>query len=232
MDLKTGKIVKAEALLRWHHPRLGVVCPGEFITIAEETGLIVEIGDFVFREAARWVKRWSMIAPEGFQVSVNMSTVQFQSKSPFMEEWFSYLDSLSLPGGAITIEITESLLLDVEESVTDKLRAFAGKGIQISIDDFGTGYSSLSYLLKFHIDYLKIDQSFVKSLEPHAGNVAMAEAIVIMGHKLGLRVIAEGVESSGQKDLLTSIGCDFGQGYFFSHPLPPSEFENFLERFS
>jgi len=232
MDLKTGKIVKAEALLRWHHPKLGVICPGEFIAITEETGLIVEIGDFVFREAARWVKKWSGIAPAGFQVSVNMSTVQFQSKRPFMEEWFAYLDSLSLSGESLTIEITESLLLDVEESVTEKLRAFAGQGIQISIDDFGTGYSSLSYLLKFHIDYLKIDQSFVKSLEPLGGNLAMAEAIVIMGHKMGLLVIAEGVETPGQKDLLSSIGCNFGQGFFFSEPLPPSEFEDFLGRFS
>jgi len=232
MDLKTGKIVKAEALLRWHHPRLGMICPGEFIAITEETGLIVEIGDFVFREAARWVKHWAKIAPEGFQVSVNMSTVQFQSKSPFMGEWFSYLDSLSLPGKALTIEITESLLLDVEKSVTEKLQAFARKGVQISIDDFGTGYSSLSYLLKFHIDYLKIDQSFVKSLDTRNGNLAMAEAIVIMGHKMGLAVIAEGVETPDQRDLLSSIGCDFGQGFLFAHPLSPSDFEDFLGRFA
>lgn len=232
MDLKTGKIVKAEALLRWHHPKLGMICPGEFIAITEETGLIVEIGDFVFREAARWVKHWAKIAPEGFQVSVNMSTVQFQSKSPFMVEWFAYLDSLSLPGKALTIEITESLLLDIEKSVTEKLQAFAGKGIQISIDDFGTGYSSLSYLLKFHIDYLKIDQSFVKSLDTRNGNLAMAEAIVIMGHKMGLAVIAEGVETPDQRDLLSSIGCDFGQGFLFAHPLSPSDFEDFLGRFA
>ena len=232
MDLKTGKIVKAEALLRWHHPRLGMICPGEFIAITEETGLIVEIGDFVFREAARWVKHWAIIAPEGFQVSVNMSTVQFQSKSPFMGEWFSYLDSLSLPGKALTIEITESLLLDVEKSVTEKLQAFARKGVQISIDDFGTGYSSLAYLLKFHIDYLKIDQSFVKSLDTRNGNLAMAEAIVIMGHKMGLSVIAEGVETPDQRDLLSSIGCDFGQGFLFAHPLSPSDFEDFLGRFA
>ena len=232
MDFKTGKIVKAEALLRWHHPRLGVVCPAEFIAITEETGLIVEIGDFVFREAARWTKHWLKSAPAGFQVSVNMSTVQFQSKSLFMEEWFGYLDGLSLSGESLTIEITESLLLDVEESVTEKLQAFARKGIQISIDDFGTGYSSLSYLLKFHIDYLKIDQSFVKSLDTQNGNLAMAEAIVIMGHKMGLAVIAEGVETPEQKDLLTSIGCDFGQGFFYSQPLPPSEFEDFLGQFS
>ena len=232
MDLKTGKIVKAEALLRWHHPRLGMICPGEFIAITEETGLIVEIGDFVFREAARWVKHWAIIAPEGFQVSVNMSTVQFQSKSPFMGEWFSYLDSLSLPGKALTIEITESLLLDVEKSVTEKLQAFARKGVQISIDDFGTGYSSLAYLLKFHIDYLKIDQSFVKRLDTQNGNLAMAEAIVIMGHKMGLSVIAEGVETPDQRDLLSSIGCDFGQGFLFAHPLSPSDFEDFLGRFA
>jgi len=232
IDLKTGKVAKTEALLRWNHPVHGLIFPGEFIAITEETGLIVEIGDFVFREAARWAKRWEKMAPDGFKVSVNMSTVQFQSKRPFMEGWFSYLESIDLPGEALTIEITESLLLNVEESVTEKLRAFAGKGIQISVDDFGTGYSSLSYLLKFHIDYLKIDQSFVKSLELPGENLAMAEAIVIMGHKLGMEVIAEGVESSGQKDLLTSIGCDFCQGFLFSKPLSPSEFEDFLRRFS
>ncbi|MHB1731778.1 MAG: putative bifunctional diguanylate cyclase/phosphodiesterase, partial [Leptospirillum sp.] len=232
MDLETGKIVKAESLLRWNHPKLGLVCPGEFIAITEETGLIVEIGDFVFREAARWMKNWLRIAPEGFQVSVNMSTVQFQSKSLFMEEWFSYLESLLLPGEAFSIEITESLLLDVDEGVMAKLKAFSRNKIQISIDDFGTGYSSLSYLMKFPINYLKIDQSFVKGLESHKENLAMAEAIVVMGHKLGLEVIAEGVETPGQKDLLTSIGCDFGQGFFFSRPLPPSEFEDFLRRFS
>jgi EAL domain-containing protein (putative c-di-GMP-specific phosphodiesterase class I) len=113
-----------------------------------------------------------------------------------------------------------------------KLKAFSRNKIQISIDDFGTGYSSLSYLMKFPINYLKIDQSFVKGLESHKENLAMAEAIVVMGHKLGLEVIAEGVETPGQKDLLTSIGCDFGQGFFFSRPLPPSEFEDFLRRFS
>lgn len=232
LDLKTGKIVKAEALLRWLHPRLGVLCPSEFITITEESGLICEIGSFVFREAGRWAKRWAEIAPENFQVSVNMSSVQFENNRQLVEESLKCLDNLELPGENLSIEITENLLLSIKESVTQKLLGFARKGISLSIDNFGTGCFTLSYLLKFHIDYLKIDESFIRNLENDGEKLAMIEATIMMAHTLGLKVIAKGVETSGQKDILSSIHCDYGQGFLFSKPLSPPEFELFLHQFS
>ena len=232
LDLKTGKIVKAEALLRWLHPRLGVLCPSEFITITEESGLICEIGRFVFREAGRWAKRWAEIAPESFQISVNMSSVQFENNRQLVEESIKCLESLGLPGENLSIEITENLLLNINENVAQKLLGFARKGISLSIDNFGTGCFTLSYLLKFHIDYLKIDESFIRNLENDVEKLAMAEATIMMAHKLGLKVIAKGVETSAQKNILSSIHCDYGQGFLFSKPLSPPEFELFLHQFS
>jgi diguanylate cyclase (GGDEF)-like protein/PAS domain S-box-containing protein len=231
VDLATGRIFKAEALIRWLHPERGMVSPAEFIPLAEESGLINEIGDWVFRESARWVKRWNARCPEGlnFNVSVNKSPVQFIS-GIFQDDWLHYLKELDLPGQCITIEITEGLLLNANAGVTDTLLRFRDAGIQVSIDDFGTGYSALSYLKKFDIDYLKIDQSFVRNLETDASDLALAEAIIVMGHKLGLKVIAEGVETGAQREILLRAGCDYAQGHFFSPPIPPEEFDQLLEQ--
>lgn len=227
--LSTGRIQKAEALIRWHHPERDMVSPAEFIPLAEETGLINEIGDWVFKESARWAKHWRNQFSPDFQVSVNKSPVQFRTENNYFSyEWSEHLRELGLPGGNIVIEITEGLLLNADAHVTDELLRLRDADIQVAIDDFGTGYSSLSYLKKFDIDYLKIDRSFVNNLETDANDMALSEAIIVMAHKLGLKVIAEGVETEGQRSLLAAAGCDYAQGYLFSKPISPEEFEKLL----
>ncbi len=230
IDLATGGTVKAEALLRWQHPEQGMISPAEFIPLAEETGLIVDIGDWVFRESARWAKRWSHTMGGDLQISVNMSPLQFQSDALSISDWLAHLRALEVAEANLSIEITEGLLMNANPEVTDKLLAFRDAGIQVAIDDFGTGYSALSYLKRFDIDYLKIDQSFTRNLQPGSNDLILCEAIVIMAHKLGLEVIAEGVETEEQQRLLTNIDCDYGQGYLFSKPLPAEEFERYLAR--
>ncbi|RBW48562.1 EAL domain-containing protein [Marinobacter sp. F3R11] len=228
INLETGGVVKAEALIRWNHPRHGIISPVEFIPLAEETGLIVEIGDWVFREAVTKAKDWSKLVDQEPQVSVNVSPVQFQSDALNIADWLTYLQTIGLGDKHLSIEITEGLLLNASKDVTDKLLRFRDAGIQVAIDDFGVGYSALSYLRRFDIDYLKIDQSFIRNLETEQNDLVLSEAIVIMAHKLGLKVTAEGVETEEQRQLLLSIGCDHGQGYLFSRPLPAAEFEEFL----
>ena len=231
VDMASGHIAKAEALIRWQHPTRGLVSPDEFIPLAEETGLIVEIGDWVFREAMHWAKRWRALHYADFQVSVNKSPRQFRSDGELnCTAWPEYLKELGLPGQSLVVEITEGELLDEESRVTAKLLEFRDAGIRISIDDFGTGYSSLSYLKKFDIDYLKIDQSFIRNLAPGSSDMALSEAIVVMAHKLGFEVIAEGVETEEQRALLAApIGCNYAQGYLYSRPIPPEEFEVLLQ---
>ncbi len=229
VDLATGRINKAEALIRWQHPELGLVSPAQFIPLAEETGLIVEIGDWIFREAARQLKLWKTQHNNELQISVNVSPVQFGSAiGKSHQAWFGYLREIGLPEQSMVIEITEGLLLDADSGITGKLLEFRDAGIQAAIDDFGTGYSSLAYLKKFDIDYLKIDQSFVCNLESDPDDMALSEAIIVMAHKLGLKVIAEGVETEVQRKLLVEAGCDHAQGYLFSKPVPAKKFEELL----
>lgn len=229
VDLASGQIHKAEALVRWQHPKRGLVAPGEFIALAEETGLISNIGDWVFRESARQAKRFRELYHPAFQISVNKSPKQFRDSGNTIASWFEYLKELGLPGNAITIEITEGLLLNAVSDVTDKLGLFREGGIQIAIDDFGTGYSSLSYLKRFNIDYLKIDQSFVRDIEFDPNDLALTRAMILMAHALSLKVIAEGVETATQLSLLKEAGCDYAQGYFFSKPVPVEKFETLLD---
>ncbi|MFP3977553.1 EAL domain-containing protein [Marinobacter sp. KMM 10035] len=228
VNLTTGKVCNAEALIRWNHPEHGMISPAEFIPLAEETGLIVGIGDWVFREAARQTKRWSDLLNTGMQVSVNMSPVQFQSSALNIADWLDHLKTLGLDPSYLSIEITEGLLLNASDGVKDKLLRFRDAGIQVAIDDFGVGYSALSYLKRFDIDYLKIDQSFIHNIETDQNDLVLSEAIAIMAHRLGLKVIAEGVETEAQRQLLLEIGCDYGQGYLFSRPLSATAFEDFL----
>lgn len=228
IDLSSDKIDKAESLLRWNHPTRGRIGPDEFIPLAEETGLIVGIGDWVLRQSAAWAAGWSRRGIP-LQISVNMSPVQFQSDALVIDDWLAYLRTLELSPQQINVEITEGLLLNAMPAVTNKLLRFRDAGIQVSIDDFGTGYSALSYLKRFDIDFLKIDQSFISHLESDANNLALCEAIVMMAHKLGLKVIAEGVETEAQRQALLGIGCDYGQGYLFSRALPAGEFETYLQ---
>jgi len=229
VDLTTQRICGAEALLRWQHPKRGLVSPAEFIPVAEDTGLILGIGDWVFRESAKWAKRWAQRHGSHFQVSVNNSPVQFRDPRLLLA-WPQYLDELGLPGSNMTIEITEGLLLDADTDTTSVLSRLRESGIGVSIDDFGTGYSSLSYLHKFKIDALKIDQSFVRNLLNEPGANALSESIIVMGHKLGLKVVAEGVETAEQRDFLIAAGCDNAQGYLFSRPMPAEDFDKLLDQ--
>jgi diguanylate cyclase (GGDEF)-like protein/PAS domain S-box-containing protein len=227
VEIATGKTHKAEALLRWRHPVRGLVQPAEFIPIAEETGLIHPIGDFVFRRAARFATR---LAEWGHpvQISVNKSPSQFTQRIDGLD-WLNYLFEQHTPAELITVEITEGLMLHPDASILKRLDEFREAGVEVSIDDFGTGFSSLSYLKKFHIDYLKIDQSFVANLAYDPNDLAMIEAIVAMAHKLGIKTIAEGVETEAQFDILKACGCDFAQGFRFAEALPEEMFEGWLD---
>ena len=228
VSLATGEIKKAEALIRWNHPIKGVICPLEFISIAEEVGLISEIGKWVFEESARQIKSLQRHNIHDFQISINKSPVQFNAIVSNSNAWFTYLKSLGLSGDNICIEITEGLLLDSSEVIQDKLNAFRSEGFQIAVDDFGTGYSSLSYLNKFSVDYIKIDRSFVNNLSVESDNYALCEAMIAMAHKLKIKVVAKGIETELQLELLTNSGCDYGQGYYLSKPLSKVDFESFL----
>jgi diguanylate cyclase (GGDEF)-like protein/PAS domain S-box-containing protein len=228
VELVSGHIVKAEALLRWQHPTLGAIEPAQFIPLAEESGMINEIGDWVFRQAASWSQHWGEQRGAPFQIGVNKSPVQFVSQSSDAD-WTGYLTELGLTGSSISIEITEGLLFNASPAVSDRLLAYRDAGIQVALDDFGTGYSSMAYLKKFDIDYLKIDRSFVRDMAVDEGDRAIAESMIVMAHRLGLKVIAEGVETSEQRDLLAAAGCDFGQGFLFAEPAPPERFEQLLK---
>jgi diguanylate cyclase (GGDEF)-like protein/PAS domain S-box-containing protein len=225
VDLKSNKIEKAEALIRWQHPERGMMCPDDFIPVAEETGLINEIGDWIFEQAVETVGAWRACYHDQFQISVNKSPVQFNTQDNVHSHWTDFLLSSGLPGNSIVIEITEGLLLDARDQVIEKLDYFRSQGMQLAIDDFGTGYSALAYLKKFQIDFLKIDRSFTQNLQEHSSDMALCEAIIVMAHKLGMKVIAEGIETEQQCRLLISAGCDYGQGYWFGKPMLAEEFE-------
>ncbi|MBS1170499.1 MAG: hypothetical protein H6R01_1417 [Burkholderiaceae bacterium] len=229
IDLTTGEVHKAEALIRWQHPLRGLLEPLAFIPVAEETGMIVEIGNWVFREATRQAAHWRATHNSDFQISINMSPVQFRNDNALLDDWIAHLRDIDLPGHGIAIEITENMLLDTNENTNNMLLAFRDAGIQVTADDFGTGYSSLAYLKKFDIDYIKIDQSFTQNLTPDSNDMALCKAIIVMAHTLGMKVIAEGVETPEQRDLLKTIGCDYAQGFLFSVPLPAHGFDILLQ---
>lgn len=217
IDLNNSSIKKAEVLVRWNHPLKGLTGPVEFIPITEETGLIKELGQWVFTQAVEELSKIHSSIDPDFQLSINVSPQQFQSPHDLMR-WIDLLKAHGIPGHCISLEITEGLLLDANSVVKSTLSALRKYGVQVSIDDFGTGYSALSYLKKFDIDYVKIDQSFVQSLESNNYDAVLCEAMIEMAHKLGIRVIAEGIETKVQKQMLTSYTCDFGQGYLFARP--------------
>jgi diguanylate cyclase (GGDEF)-like protein/PAS domain S-box-containing protein len=225
LELGSRRITKAEALLRWKHPGRGMVGPAVFIPLAEESGLIHEIGDWVFRQAIRDVKKWLEQTGHAIQASVNKSPAQFERAGD--ADWSDSLAELGLPKNSITVEITEGLLLKSDKA-KQRLLDYRNKGIEVSIDDFGTGFSSLSYLKQFDIDYLKIDRSFVKDLTTNDSDLALTEAIIVMAHKLGIKTIAEGVETEQQRDLLESFGCDYMQGFLYSPAVPAKEFGRML----
>jgi len=223
VDMAGGGICKAEALLRWNHPQRGLVGPADFIGIAESSGLIVDIGEWVFRQAASQVKSWRATLHPDFQISVNKSPVQFLATS--RRPWGEVLEQLGLPGKSIAVEITEGLLMDATSATLAQLHDLEKAGLEVSLDDFGTGYSSLTYLQRFSINTLKIDRSFVRDLHEGATDLALCKAIIVMAHELGMKVVAEGVETSEQRDLLLRAGCDYGQGYLFARPMSVENFE-------
>ena len=228
IDFQTGRVVKAEALIRWHHPEKGLISPGSFISLAEESGIIHEIGEWSFRTASLMAARWRESLSPSLQISLNTSPIQYRENGINVEAWGDYLIANGINGSAIIVEITEGLLMESNDGVKKKLLALRDNGIEVAIDDFGTGYSSLSYMKKFDIDYLKIDQSFISTLSPDSEDMALCEAIIVMAHKLGCKVVAEGIETMNQYQLLKDAGCDTGQGYLFSKGLPALEFEQLL----
>ncbi|SFC72346.1 sensor domain-containing protein [Pseudoalteromonas denitrificans] len=230
INLSNNKVFKAEALLRWHHAELGMINPADFIPLAESSGIIESIGNWVFTTAAKQVKLWQDEFDPLFQISVNKSPVQFQASNNTVDAlWSKTVKELNLHYG-ICIEITEGLLLEDCPETKEKLSNFQEQGIEISLDDFGTGYASLSYLTKFDINFLKIDQAFVRDLEFSPQNQALCEAIIVMAHKLGLQVIAEGVETQAQMQLLKNAHCDFIQGFLISKPISAKKFTQQLKR--
>lgn len=232
VDITSGRVIKAEALLRWKHPQHGMVPPDKFIPIAEDMGLIHEIGDWVFHQAVLAMQRWQAVRAddsEGCQISINVSARQF-ARDDIGVSWIERLNLLGIPMRNFVIEITESLLLGDKADVRDKLQRFRDVGMSIALDDFGTGYSSMAYLKKFNIDFLKIDRSFVHDLEVDPNDRAIAEAIVVMAHKLGLKTIAEGVETEQQKAMLAEVGCDYVQGYFYAKPMSVDAFMDYVKK--
>ncbi|SES89966.1 PAS domain S-box-containing protein/diguanylate cyclase (GGDEF) domain-containing protein [Nitrosomonas marina] len=228
LDLKHGLICKAEALLRWKHPERGMISPHTFIPLAEESGLIKQIGEMVFTTTVANIKQWQNQFGYLLQVSINMSATQLTSLKK--NQLTDYLIQQGMPGNCINVEITESLLLKDTPVVKKRLLEFLNDGIEVSIDDFGTGFSSLSYLKKFDIDYLKIDKSFIQQLADNTTDRALVDAIVVMAHKLDIKTIAEGVETELQRRLLVDIGCDFEQGFRYSPAVTAEEFTLLLKK--
>jgi diguanylate cyclase (GGDEF)-like protein/PAS domain S-box-containing protein len=232
IDLETGTIDSIEALVRWNHPTRGLVPPDEFIPMAEETGLIVDIGRYVLREACWQMMQWrSLPGTAHVSMSVNVSSHQLYD-GQFVSDVETSLRDSGLPASGLILELTESSLLSDTSRVHQRLAALRSLGVRVAIDDFGTGYSSLAYLRSFPIDFLKIDRSFVNELEDASDDQgsSLVRSIISIGHDLDLVVIAEGIEHASQLDELRAAGCDFGQGYFFGRPIPPDEVPELLAR--
>jgi diguanylate cyclase (GGDEF)-like protein/PAS domain S-box-containing protein len=227
VDLRSGAVHGMEALIRWSHPRLGQMSPGSFINIAEETGLIVPIGDLVMEAACQTTNHWIERGLGPLIVSVNLSTRQFRDAG-LVGRIEGVLDRTGLPPSCLEIEITESGLMFDIDRVFEVLADLKNLGVSVAVDDFGTGYSSLSYLKRFPIDVLKIDQSFVRGLPDEPDDVAISTAIVAMAKSLKLRVVAEGVETQAQLDFVAGLGCEEVQGYLFSQPLSAENFEAYV----
>lgn len=227
IDLQDGRIKKAEALIRWLHPEKGIVGPVEFISIAEESGMIHELGDWVFHQALHDLRLLQAISTD-FQISVNVSPYQFNSPER-LRRWLTDIEQQAVPKASISIEITERLLLEPSVVVIDLLNKLKEAGVELSIDDFGTGYSALAYLKKFNIDYVKIDKSFIQNLADDSYDAVLCEAIINMARKLDIQVVAEGIETSLQKQFLADCMCDFGQGYLIAKPMTLTAFIAFLK---
>jgi EAL domain-containing protein (putative c-di-GMP-specific phosphodiesterase class I) len=227
---KQGQCVGVEALVRWNHPQRGLVAPGEFIGLAEETGLIVPLGHWVLARACAQLSRWSQdSATAGLTMAVNVSARQFRA-AEFVDQVLAVVQETGIRTQRLKLELTESMLLESTDDIVGKMQTLRGHGIGFSLDDFGTGYSSLSYLKRLPIDQLKIDQSFVRDVLTDPNDASIAQTIIALAHSLDLAVIAEGVETQGQRLFLEERGCDLFQGYLFGRPVSIAELEGWLNQ--
>jgi len=227
VDAMTGKVTSAEALIRWRHPERGVIEPDDFIPIAEECGLILPIGEWVLRAACRQAKSWQVEGLPPLRVAVNVAAAQFRQGN-LLEVIRSALDTAGLEPHYLELELTESAVMINPEESTSILEDLSRMGVLVAVDDFGTGYSSMSYLRRFPIDKLKIDRGFIADLMTQADDASIVRAIILLAHSLRLKVVAEGVETPEQLDLLRSMGCDQYQGYYFSPPLSAAGFSELV----
>jgi EAL domain-containing protein (putative c-di-GMP-specific phosphodiesterase class I) len=217
----------AEALLRWNHPERGLISPSHFIPLAEATGQIVRIGDWVLEQACRCWAAWHHAGMNPGFLSINISRIQFRKR--FSKRLAELMSAHRIPAHALELEITESVLLDDHHRVAEELSSLRGLGLKLSLDDFGTGYSSLSYLKRFRFDLLKIDRSFVAGLPGNPDDVSLVKAILAMAKGLDLKVVAEGVETAEQLSFVAGQGCDFAQGYFFARPMDEEAYYRYLK---
>jgi diguanylate cyclase (GGDEF)-like protein len=229
LDIKSGQIIGVEALVRWIHPEKGMIYPLEFIPTAEETGLIMPLGEWVLSTACKQNKSWQEAGLPPVRVTINISSVQFSQKN-FIETVRNVLHESGLSPQYLELEMTESILMQTKDTTISTLKALKSLGIRLAIDDFGTGYCSLNYLKSFPIDTLKIDQLFVRDLVTSQDDKAIINAIIALGHSLRLEVVAEGVEIDQQLEYLSAKGIDTGQGFLFSKPLPHSSLQALLEK--
>jgi diguanylate cyclase (GGDEF)-like protein/PAS domain S-box-containing protein len=229
IELASNAIVGAEALVRWNSDDFGLVAPGRFISVAEESGLIVQLGEWVLSEACRELRRWHDAGHTQLSMAVNLSAIQFRRGS-VEESVMRALEAAGADPAALELELTESILLQGAEHVLASVRRLKSLGVRLSLDDFGTGYSSLAYLKRFAIDKLKIDQSFVRDLPTDPDNAAIVRAVIQMAKSLNLRVLAEGVESDAAAENLRLLECDFVQGFHFGRPMPAEEFRALIEQ--
>jgi EAL domain-containing protein (putative c-di-GMP-specific phosphodiesterase class I) len=227
VDLKTGAVVGAEALIRWRHPELGLISPGQFIPIAEERGLIIPISEWVLHEACQQNRRWQGAGLPPLPVAVNLSAAHFRQEN--LQETVEYaLQDSNLDPRLLELEITEGMVMQDAEDVVLMLNELKAMGIRLTVDDFGTGYSSLSYLKRFPLDKLKVDRSFVRDITLNEQDAEITRAIISMAHGLGLKVVAEGVETQDQLKFLRWQKCDDMQGFYFSRPLLTEDFERLV----
>ncbi|KXJ55875.1 MAG: diguanylate cyclase [Thalassospira sp. Nap_22] len=227
IDCRTERVVGAEALVRWHHPERGLILPGEFISVAEECGLINRLGAWVLEKACRQTRIWRDSSLSDLRIAVNLSPAQFQD-AELVDSVTKIVKETALPHGTLELEITESILMNNPEKAVSTLKELKELGVLIAIDDFGTGYSSLNYLKRFPVTSIKIDRSFVNDIHVDVDDKAIVDAVIGLGHSLNLEVVAEGVEEVEQLVYLQEKGCDFIQGFLFSKPLPASTFESWV----
>jgi EAL domain-containing protein (putative c-di-GMP-specific phosphodiesterase class I) len=224
----TGKVMAMEALVRWNHPSRGLVGPNDFISVAEDSGLIVELGEFVLDEALRMVRGLRDLGWDNLRVAVNVSGRQLAAPD-FSKMVVNRLVAHQLPGHALIIEITESMVLGNLEYAVQVLETLKESGIEAAIDDFGTGYSSLNHLRRLPVEFLKIDKSFVADIDIEKDSKVIVRAILAMAKSLGIRTVAEGIERHAHRSVLSEMGCDIGQGYLYAKPVPYEEFLSFME---